>query len=51
VDATVFVDEVKIWTERRKGLLVELDLAEQETTDTVSPEPGLLTPDLGRVYR
>ncbi len=48
VDAMVFVDEMKIWTERRKGLLVELDLAEQETTDTVSPEPGLLTPDLGR---
>ena len=47
----VFVDEMKIWTERRKALLAELNLAEQETTDTVSPEPGLLTPDLGRVYR
>ena|GEM_PF-3063698 len=51
VDAMVFVDEMKIWTERRKALLAELNLAEQETTDTVSPEPGLLTPDLGRVYR
>ncbi len=51
VDATVFVDEMKIWTERRKVLLAELELAEQEITETVSPEPGLLTPDLGRVYR
>ncbi len=51
VDAAVFVDEMKIWTERRKGLLVELELAKQETTETVSPEPELLTPDLGRVYR
>ena len=46
VDAAVFVDEMKIWTERRKVLL-----AEQETIQTVSPQPGLLTPDLGRVYR
>ena len=46
VDATVFVDEMKIWTERRKALLAELD-----TTGTVSPEPELLTPDLCRVYR
>ena len=48
VDATVFVDEMKM---RRKVLLAELELAEQETTETVSPEPGLLTPDLGPVYR
>ncbi|WP_236558979.1 hypothetical protein [Sphingomonas sp. T1] len=47
----MFVDEMKIWTERRKALLAELELAEQETIETVSPEPGLLTPDLGRVYR
>ena len=33
-------------TEQRKVLL-----AEQKTIQTVSPEPGLLTPDLGRVYR
>ena len=46
VDAVVFVQEMKIWTERRKVLL-----AEQETTETVSPEPRLLTSDLGRVYR
>ena len=51
VDAMVFVYKMKIWTERRKGLLAELELAEQETTETVSPEPELLTPDLGRVYR
>ncbi len=51
VDATVFVDEMKIWTERRKALLVELELTEQETIETVSPELDLLTPDLGRVYR
>ena len=51
VDATVFVDEMKIWTERRKVLLAELELAEQDTTGTVSPEPELLTLDLGRVYR
>ncbi|HXH16094.1 MAG TPA: hypothetical protein VNJ10_08160 [Sphingomonas sp.] len=51
MDATVFVDKMKIWTERRKILLAEQDLAEQETTETVSPEPGLLTPDLSRVYR
>ncbi len=51
VDATVFVDEMKIWTDRRKALLAELELAEQETAVTVSPEPELLTPDLGRVYR
>ena len=51
VDATVFVDEMKIWTERRKALLAELELTEQETTQTVSPDPELLTPDLGRVYR
>ncbi len=51
VDATVFVDEMKIWTEHRKVLLAELELAEQETAETVSPEPELLTPDLGRVYR
>jgi site-specific DNA recombinase len=51
VDATVFVDEMKIWTERRKGLLAELELAEQETTETVSLEPRLLTPDLSQVYR
>ncbi len=51
VDATVFVDEMKIWTERRKALLAELELAEQHTTQTVSPEPELVTPDLGRVYR
>ncbi len=51
VDATVFVDEMKIWTERRKARLAELELAAQDTTQTVSPEPGLLTPDLGRVYR
>ncbi|BCA61201.1 hypothetical protein HMP09_0435 [Sphingomonas sp. HMP9] len=51
VDANVFVDEMKIWTERRKALLAELELAEQETTQTVSPEPELLTPDLSRVYR
>lgn len=42
----MFVDEMKIWTEQRKVLL-----AEQKTIQTVSPEPGLLTPDLGRVYR
>jgi site-specific DNA recombinase len=30
VDAMVFVDEMKIWTERRKVLLAELELAEQE---------------------
>ena len=47
----VFVDEMKIWTERRKVLLAELELAEQHTTQTVSPEPELVTPDLGRVYR
>ncbi len=51
VDATVFVDEMKIWTERRKVLLAELELAEQDTTQAVSHEPELLTPDLGRVYR
>jgi site-specific DNA recombinase len=51
VDAMVFVDEMKIWTERRKALLAELELAEQETAQTVSPDPELLTPDLGRVYR
>ena len=51
VDATVFVDEMKIWTERRKALLAELELADQEAAETVSPEPELLTPDLGRVYR
>ena len=51
VDAMVFVDEMKIWTERRKARLAELELAAQDTTQTVSPEPGLLTPDLGRVYR
>lgn len=51
VDATVFVDEMKIWTERRKALLAELELAAQDTTQTVSPEPRLLTQDLGRVYR
>ena len=38
----VFVDDMKIWTERRKGLLAELELAEQETTETVSLEPGCL---------
>jgi site-specific DNA recombinase len=47
----VFVDEMKIWTERRKVLLAEVELAEQDTTETVSPEPVLLTPDLSRVYR
>ena len=47
----MFVAEIKIWTERRKVLLAELELAEQETTVTVSGEPELLTPDLGRVYR
>jgi len=51
VDATVFVDEMKIWTERRKALLAELELAEQDTTGKVSPEPELLTLDLSRVYR
>ena len=51
VDAMVFVDEMKIWTERRKALLAELELTEQETTETVSPESELLTPDLSRVYR
>ena len=43
VDATVFVDEMKIWTERRKALLAEQELTEQETAETVSPEPELLT--------
>ena len=47
----MFVDEMKIWTERRKALLAELELTEQETAQTVSPEPELLTLDLGRVYR
>ena len=51
VDAMVFVDEMNIRTERRKALLAELELAEQETAQTVSPDPELLTPDLGRVYR
>ena len=51
VDAMVFVEEMKIWTERRKVLLADLELADQGTTETVSPEPVLLTPDLSRVYR
>jgi len=51
VAATVFVDEMRIWTERRKALLAELELTEQETAQMVSPEPELLNPDLGRVYR
>ncbi len=50
VDAMVFVDEMNIRTERRKALLAERELAEQETAQTVSPDPELLTPDLGRVY-
>ncbi|KQN33155.1 zinc ribbon domain-containing protein [Sphingomonas sp. Leaf38] len=50
VDAMVFVDEMKVWAERRKILLAELELPGQDTTETVSPEAGLLTPDLGRVY-
>ena len=37
---------MKIWTERRKVLLVEQDAAQ-----TASTESQLLTPDLGRVYR
>ncbi len=47
----MFVDEMRIWTERRKALLAELELADQETVQTVSPEPELLNPNLGRVYR
>lgn len=46
VDAIVFVEKMKTWTEWRKVLL-----ADQETTATVSAEADLLTPDLGRVYQ
>ncbi|PTW47930.1 DNA invertase Pin-like site-specific DNA recombinase [Sphingomonas faeni] len=50
VDAMVFVEEMKIWTERRMVLLAKQELTEQETTDSF-PEPGLFTPELSRAYR
>ena len=42
----MFVEKMKIWTERRKVLL-----AEQEVTETVSPGARLIPADLSRVYR
>jgi site-specific DNA recombinase len=45
VDATAFVDEMKIWTEQRKVLL-----ADQETIERVSPGPGCFPADLSRMY-
>ncbi len=46
VDAAMFVEEMKVWNERRQILLAEQDFA--QTTFT---ESKLLHPDLGRVYR
>jgi site-specific DNA recombinase len=46
VDAAMFVEEMKVWNERRQVLLAEQDVAQ-----TTSTESGLLHPDLGRVYR
>lgn len=46
VDAAMFVEDMKIWTERRQVLL-----AEQDTAQTASTESQLLRPDLGPLYR
>ncbi|WP_443024596.1 recombinase family protein [Sphingomonas sp. Leaf343] len=46
VDAAMFVEEMKVWNERRQVLLAEQDVAQ-----TTSTESELLHPDLGRVYR
>ena len=46
VDATMFVEEMKVWNERRQVLL-----AEQDAAQATSTESDLLHPDLGRVYR
>ncbi|TVV69728.1 hypothetical protein FOY91_20980 [Sphingomonas solaris] len=46
VDAAMFVEEMKVWTERRQVLL-----AEQDAAQAASTESELLHPDLGRVYR
>jgi site-specific DNA recombinase len=46
VDATVFLEEMKVWIDRRKVLI-----AEQDADQAASAEPELLPPDLGRLYR
>ncbi len=46
VDATMFVEEMKVWNEQRQVLL-----AEQDAAQATSTESDLLHPDLGRVYR
>ena len=46
VDAAMFVEEMKVWTEQRQVLL-----AEQDAAQTTSTGSGLLHFDLGRVYR
>ena len=46
VDAAMFVEEMKVWTERRRILL-----AEQDAAQATSTESELQHPDLGRVYR
>ncbi len=46
VDAAMFVEEMKVWNERRQVLL-----AEQDAAQAASTESELLHPDLGRVYR
>ena len=46
VDAAMFVEDMKVWNERRKVLL-----AEQDAAQTASTASQLLHPDLGRLYR
>lgn len=46
VDAAMFVEDMKVWNERRQILL-----AEQVAGQTASTASQLLHPDLGRLYR